>query len=619
MAGNRSAGSIPLLIIVVALICPALPRDALPREAQSRQSGAADASAAGSVLAGRLARHLRTCEAQERLPVLVTFEETSPASRVSPPSRPYLRELRERAHAMESTVRGALAPRVAAGEVRRVRSIWIAGAVALEATPEAIRELAALPQVRRIVWDKPARVLIDPPHAPPAPPGWAPPPAPADTGWGVLKINARAAWQKGRRGQGVLVAVLDTGIDYTHTDLFERIWVNPGEVPGNLIDDDGNGYIDDVHGYNFADTLSDPMDDYGHGTRVAGIICGDGTADTLTGVAPEATVMAVKVLDSEGHAQQADVWEGMQYAVDNGARVMNLSIGWMQSDDPDRAMWRTACNNALAAGVVMIVAAGNERDDGIPAPDNIRTPGDVPGPMAAPFPSAVVTIGGTDSVDVLAYYSSFGPVEWADIPPWFDHPYPPGLTKPDVVAPGLFINTTKMGGGYTGPNQHGTSMAAPHVAGAAALLLSARPWLTPFEVDSLLEATALPRGPAGKDNYYGSGRVRVDSLMGAVASAVAGDSPPAAGLEVWPNYPNPFNPATTILFEVPRETRVRIDVFDVAGRRVRSITDRVFGPGVHTAVWDGTDDAGAPLASGVYIYRVSTGGSSKSGTMVLLK
>jgi subtilisin family serine protease len=474
------------------------------------------------------------------------------------------------------------------------------------------------------LWDEPQRVLIDPP---PVSPAEALPPAAAaaDTGWGVLKVGAPAAWQKGYRGQGVIVAVLDTGIDFTHPDLQNRIWTNPGEIPGNLVDDDGNGYVDDVHGYNFADTLSNPMDDHGHGTKVAGVICGDGTADTLTGVAPEATVMAVKVLAYDGDAQQADVWEGIQYAIDNGAKVMNLSIGWKQSAEPDRAMWRMACDNALAAGVVMVAASGNERDDGIPAPDNIRTPGDVPGPMTLPTPSGVVTSGGTDSDDWVAYYSSYGPVEWADVPPWFDHPYPPGLIKPDVVAPGLFINTTAWAGDpdftgyYTGPSQHGTSMATPHVAGAVALLLSAKPWLTPFEVDSLLEATALDIFAAGKDNDSGSGRVQADSLLEAVASAVADGRPAVPLLTVRQNYPNPFNPITTIRFDLARRTGVRVEVFDISGRKVRTLARREFGAGAHEAVWNGTDDRGAPVSSGVYVYRVSAGTEIRSGTMVLLK
>jgi len=578
----------------------------------------AEASTDGA-LSARLDRHLSTAGPQERIPVVVAFDEPASASRGPARGKHELAALRDRARQHEAAVRNVLSARISGGQASRIRSLWITNAVALEATPDAIRDLTAIPGVSRIVWDKPEKVIIDPPVISPADMPLALATVPADTGWGVLKIGAPAAWQNGYRGQGVIVAVLDSGIDWTHPDLQNRIWINPGEIPDNMIDDDGNGYVDDVHGYNFADTLGNPADDYGHGTRVSGIICGDGTADTLTGVAPEATVMAVKVLTSAGGAQQANVWEGIQYAIDNGAHVMNLSIGWRQSAEPDRTMWRMACDNALAAGVVMVAASGNERDNGIPAPDNIRTPGDVPGPMTTPTPSGVITSGGTDANDVVAYYSSFGPVQWADVPPWHDRPYPPGLVKPDVVAPGLFINTTAMGGGYTGPNQHGTSMATPHVAGAVALLLSARPWLTPFEVDSLLEGTALNIFTPGKDNLSGSGRVQADSLVGAVASAVEDNLPPAPALTVWQNFPNPFNPTTTIRFEVAHTMRVRVDIFDIAGRKVSTLANREFGAGLHSAVWNGTDGAGARLASGVYVYRVSAGGATQSGTMVLLK
>jgi subtilisin family serine protease len=162
-------------------------------------------------------------------------------------------------------------------------------------------------------------------------------------------------------------------------------------------------------------------------------------------------------------------------------------------------------------------------------------------------------------------------------------------------------------------------MATPHVAGAVALLLSAKPWLTPFEVDSLLEATALDIFAAGKDNDSGSGRVQADSLLEAVASAVADGRPAVPLLTVRQNYPNPFNPITTIRFDLARRTGVRVEVFDISGRKVRTLARREFGAGAHEAVWNGTDDRGAPVSSGVYVYRVSAGTEIRSGTMVLLK
>jgi subtilisin family serine protease len=160
-------------------------------------------------------------------------------------------------------------------------------------------------------------------------------------------------------------------------------------------------------------------------------------------------------------------------------------------------------------------------------------------------------------------------------------------------------------------------MATPHVAGAVALLLSARPWLTPFDVAALLESTALDLFTPGKDNLTGSGRIQADSLVHAVPSAV-NDTPPPV-LEVSQNYPNPFNPVTTIRFELSRPAHVRVDVFDAAGRRVSRLADGELESGSHTAVWNGTDDNGTRVASGVYVYRVSAGGTVRSGTMVLLK
>jgi flagellar hook assembly protein FlgD len=117
----------------------------------------------------------------------------------------------------------------------------------------------------------------------------------------------------------------------------------------------------------------------------------------------------------------------------------------------------------------------------------------------------------------------------------------------------------------------------------------------------------------------GSGRVQADSLVGAVASAVEDNLPPTPALTVWQNYPNPFNPITTIRFELARAMRVGVDIFDIAGRKVSTLANREFVAGSHTVVWNGTDDAGTRLASGVYVYRVSAGGTIHSGTMVLLK
>ncbi len=395
---------------------------------------------------------------------------------------------------------------------RRIRPLWIVNLVSAEVPAGAIPTLARLPQVASVDLDEARPLLLEPGPSRPAPPDQT---DTREVAWGVARIRAPEVWNLGYRGQGVVVAVLDTGVNLAHQDLADHLWTNPGEVPDNGTDDDNNGFVDDLHGWDFVNDDPDPSDDQGHGTHCAGIVAGDGTAGSQTGVAPEARIMAIKVLDSNGNGTESNVWQGIQYALDNGAAVLSLSLGWQHAWNPDRATWRQIFENLLAAGVVAAVAAGNERETGDPAPDNIRTPGDVPPPWHHPDQApqgglaAVVTVGATDSNDDFASFSSYGPVTWQGIAPYDDYPYNPGpgLLDPDVLAPGVDIKSLDYNSstGYT--LKSGTSMATPHVAGVMALLLSRNPELTPAEVDELLERTALDLGALGKDNDYGAGRV----------------------------------------------------------------------------------------------------------------
>ena len=447
-------------------------------------SAAADISPA---LIERLAR----VESSEFVPVTIALDgalapevyESMTAGLDKNAARELVRSIaKERAAESQREILAELNAGASRGLARDIKPLWAVNVVAAEVRASFVSRLAGFPGVVRINLD-------------------AEYPVTCALAWGVEKIGADRVWNElSVNGAGVVVAVTDTGVDYEHTDLAERDWVNEGEIPDNGIDDDNNGYIDDYHGWNtYANSNETRGGTGGHGSHCAGSVCGDGTAGTQTGVAPGALVMPVQVLSNSGSGNESGVWEGMEYAFDNGADVNSMSLGWTQAWNPDRASWRQLCETLIAGGMVYSIAAGNERtSSSLPAPRNIRTPGDVP---------AVITVGATTQSDVYAYFSSYGPVTWSTIEPWKDYPYPPGLTKPDVCAPGYQITSVRgIAGGYS--VMSGTSMAAPHVAGFAALILQVNPDLTNAEVRKWMEDYALDLGDPGKDNDYGSGRVR---------------------------------------------------------------------------------------------------------------
>ncbi|MCC6908440.1 MAG: S8 family serine peptidase [Phycisphaerales bacterium] len=391
----------------------------------------------------------------------------------------------------------------ATGAVERIRPLWIHNVIGVRATPEVIAQIAQRPDVAYVHYDRPMGVEVLPFE-----PGSGN--TISEIECGVDLMGAPLVWNElGFTGRGVVVGVIDTGACLTHPDLRNQVWTNPGEVANNGIDDDGNGFIDDINGWNFESNNNNVGDTFGHGTHVTGTVCGDGANGTQTGMAPDASFMTLKFWNSFSGEQS--VWDSIQYGVDNGAHVLTASLGWPHSTLPDRPTWRTVCENAMAAGVAVVFAAGNEGNC-CPPVDSVRTPGDVPD---------MITIGATDCNDSLASFSSQGPVSWTGIQPWNDWPYPPGKIKPTVSAPG--VNTKSTSSNCSGYEIYsGTSMATPHVAGTIALMLEANPSLDHFAIKDLLEATALDLGDPGKDNRFGSGRV---NAYEAVIAAMTGDPP----------------------------------------------------------------------------------------------
>lgn len=301
-------------------------------------------------------------------------------------------------------------------------------------------------------------------------------------GWTQLQVG-EAATTNGVTGAGIIVAVVDSGVDYVHEDLANNMWVNTGEIANDGIDNDGNGYVDDYHGYDFigsmytAPTLdSDPQDEAGHGTHVAGIIAAENNSIGTRGVAPSATIMPVKVLDSNGLGFDSNIASGIEYAVDNGADIINLSLGGTAASNTIK----TAIDYAESHNVLVIAAAGNSSSFSQPS-----------------YPAAysnVVSVGALTEDGIKAYYSNWG--------------------KVDVMAPGDDILSTIPGDKYA--SYSGTSMASPQVAGVAALVMQKFGTTDTKTVRHILETTATDFGTmAGPDYVAGYGTV--DALAATTA------------------------------------------------------------------------------------------------------
>ena len=273
--------------------------------------------------------------------------------------------------------------------------------------------------------------------------------------WGADLVKAPEVWAQGYTGKGVIVAVVDTGVDYNHEDLKNNIWTNANEIVGNGIDDDGNGYIDDNYGWNFDEKNNNTLDNNGHGTHVSGTIAGENNNYGVTGIAYDAKIMPVKVLNESGSGSYSSISKGIRYAVDNGANVINLSLGGTSSN---RTL-ESAINYASSKGVIVVMAAGNDGDS---SPD-------YPARYASKSGIAVGAVDKNNNMPDFSNRSGANEISY-------------------VTAPGVKVYSSVPNNQYATYN--GTSMAAPHVAGVVALMLSANPNLTDAQVRQIVAETA---------------------------------------------------------------------------------------------------------------------------------
>jgi subtilisin family serine protease len=395
--------------------------------------------------------------------------------------------------------------------------LWIVNAIALTLTPDEIRAAAALKEVRFIYPEQ--DLLPDFPEGVKLSEVIRPAERAAFTTegkkvpWNLQEIGAERAWTEHKAlGQGTVIASLDSGVNYSHEDLRSNLWVNSKETPDNGKDDDGNGYVDDYYGFDFT-RMSPEVRATGrfqHGTFTAGIMTGDGTGGTVTGMAPRARLMILR-----GGGAMWSYALAYQYAIDQGADVMNMSFSIPDLGNV-RGIWRMMSEHAVCAGLVLSGGAGNFQKSAL-IPVQVQSPKDVP---------CVIAAGGVDRTMKIPGYCSLGPVEWGSVALYGDHPMPKGLVKPDLACfpgPGYPVLGTSGNAGYIDPNTsvQGNSFSGPHASGAAALVLGVNPELPAWKVKEILEATAKDLGEPGKDNRTGAGLMDACAAVAMAKAALA--------------------------------------------------------------------------------------------------
>lgn len=373
------------------------------------------------------------------------------------------------------TVRGFRRPRqVQATQMDNWRHIRLKQGLDLEATMEKIAEHPGVEQVERnyMVY---AHVT---PNDPRFTDMWNLHNIGQTGGASNADIDAPEAWDSETGDGSVIVAVLDSGVDYNHQDLADNMWVNRHEVR-NGIDDDDNGCVDDIHGCDFANNDGDPFDDLSHGTHVAGTIAAVGDNGIgVVGVNWSARIMAIKFLTASGQGSISDAVDGLLYAIDNGAQIINNSWGGASS-----SLFEDAIATAEQSGVLLVFSADNGGQD---CEINSCLPAELTDPN-------IISVAATNDDDDLADFSNFGSISI------------------DLGAPGVDIWSTTPNDTYDGTFS-GTSMAAPHVAGAAALIVAQDPRRGYSDVKGLILA-CVDAVPALAGKTVTGGRLNIANAL----------------------------------------------------------------------------------------------------------
>ena len=307
-------------------------------------------------------------------------------------------ELKYQAEKSQADIVKTLTASERSAQVTDVKTHWLTNMINCNATADVIYKIAEHPDVEAVIYNKMENLLFDEKETQGTP-------TRAYNGTNVEKINAHKVWEMGYTGEGVVVAVIDTGINADHVDLKDRLW------------DDGNGN----HGWNTLANNSNIDDVDGHGTHCAGIVCGDGNSGIITGMAPGAKVMTIKALSDEGYATLESLVAGVEWAAAKGADILSMSVGFVKPSANVSEVLRNSLSNTLSMGIVATASAGNvgNKQDVNPIPKNITSPANCPPPWIHPDQqsnaggkTSVICVGAVNYNDESCNFSSEGPVTW---------------------------------------------------------------------------------------------------------------------------------------------------------------------------------------------------------------
>jgi len=446
------------LVAVMVLMSGAI---LMPTTAQ--YAVAAPSSPGAEKVAPELQATLDAAAPDEMITAIVTMRVQADLSQIPGADRAahqqgVIRALQAQADASQKQIRAFLRSQEAQGTVSETIPFWVFNGLSVTATPGVFQELAARDDVARITPDAIEVEL-------------APLQADASAEPNLSVVNAPALWGLGILGQGVVVANMDTGVDISHPELLSRwrggtnSWYDPyGQHP------------------------TTPSDLSGHGTWTMGVMVAGDAGGTAIGVAPGAQWIAVKIFDDRGRSRATAIHQGYQWLMDpdgnpstsDAPDVVNNS--WTFSSPGCNLDFELDLESLRAIGILPVFAAGNYGPSGSTSVSPANNP-------------AALAVGATDNGDQIYAYSSRGPSACGEV----------SSVYPEIVAPGVSIRTTDRYGFYT--SQSGTSLAAPHVSGALALLLNAFPDLSAGQQEAALVATAADKGPTGPDNDFGNGRL----------------------------------------------------------------------------------------------------------------